>query len=121
MNVELQFLIPFICGVIVAILCHIISSHFNKKPYQSFEECITVLTLVINTELESFDTDVFTKDIIITNSTYDNYYNDITHRIIRNLSNELIENLSRFISKDAIYRIIAKSVKKYLVGKINKT
>ena len=54
-------------------------------------------------------------------NNFDNYYNDLTSRIIKNISPDMIKSLTKYYTDEAIYRFIARSVRDYLVSKINGT
>ena len=65
--------------------------------------------------------DIFENKGSITNNNFDNYYNDLTSRIIKNISPDMVKSLSKYYTEEAIYRFIARSVRDYLVSKINGT
>lgn len=118
--------------VLILLLISIISLYiafyfFYKKIYlqyknsvfnTTFEELIVILKMIINSEIESYENDVFTSKGSLTNSTFDNFYKDICNKVVRDLSPEMVNQLSKYISEEMIYRIIAKTVKKYLSEKI---
>ena len=52
---------------------------------------------------------------------FDNYYKDITGKIIKNISSDLIKHLSLYITEDMVYTIVARTVKKFLTEKISGT
>ena len=104
--------------------------YFYKRiylPYKkelvdlNFETSLSILKIIINTELDAYENDIFMNKGSITNSNFDNYYKDITSKIIKNLSPVLVKHLSLYINEDMIYVIIARSVKKFLSEKINGT
>ena len=57
----------------------------------------------------------------VNKNNFDNYYNDLTHRIIRNISPSMITQLTQYYTEEAIYRFIGRSVRDYLISKINGT
>ena len=104
--------------------------HFYKRiylPYKKqlvdldFETALFILKTIINTELSAYENDVFLSKGSITNSNFDNYYKDITGKIINALSQDLIKHLSMYITEDMVYVIVARSVKKFLTEKITGT
>ena len=113
-----------------AFIFYITASRFFNKiylPYKnaiydsSFEELLFILKTIINTELEAYDNDIFLNKGSITNSNFDTFYKDITNKIIRNVSPKMIQQLTKYISNDMVYIIIARAVKKYLTEKISGT
>ena len=116
-------------AAIVAII-YVALYFFYKKiylPYKKelvdldFESALSIFKLIINTELDAYENDIFMNKGSITNSNFDNYYKDITTKIIAKLSPSLVKHLSLYINEDMIYIIIARSVKKFLTEKINGT
>lgn len=85
----------------------------------SFQELLIALNAAINTELELWEKDVFVNTKSITNSNFDNYYEEITTHIIRSLSPIFFINMGKYITEDAVVTIIGRKTKEYLTGKIN--
>ena len=82
---------------------------------------LSILSSQIQTELDAYDQDIFENKGSITNNNFDNYYQDLTHRILRNISPNMIHQLSQYYTEEAIYRFIGRSVRDYLVSKIKGT
>ena len=119
----LIFVIFIETAAIVALsyLVYKYANHTNQRAELSFEECISILQLIINSELQSYEKDIFISKGSITNSNFENYYRDITGKIVNNLSDDLIDSFTYYITEDAIYTYIARAVKVFLTGKINGT
>ena len=95
---------------------------FKKRNIHiDFETALAILKIIINTELDAYENDIFTIKGSITNSNFDNYYKDITNKIIKSVSPDLINYLSFYITEDTVYIIIARAVKKFLTEKITGT
>lgn len=116
----------FTFALLVSILFAFIVKFYNevyipskRNSILSFESSLTVLQVIIETELNAYETDIFSTIGNITNQNFENYYKDITSKIIDNLSPDFIKNITLYISEDALYKIIARSVKKYLTEKIS--
>lgn len=107
--------------VALAYLVYKYASYTNQRAELTFEECISILQLIINSELQSYEKDIFISKGSITNSNFENYYRDITGKIVNNLSDDLIDSFTYYITEDAIYTYIARAVKTFLTGKINGT
>lgn len=121
----LKFLsIYFILVSITLLGLHIFYNMIYRKYKRTtlvveFDTLMSVLKTIINTELDAYENDIFTQKGNITNSNFDNYYNDLTKKIIENISDDFLEAVSYYIPKSTVYRIVARSVKKYLTEHIN--
>ena len=113
--------------VVILLLCVLIgitiiksNSKRNSTP-EEFLNLLTVLSSQIQSELDSYDSDIFQSKGSITNNNFDVYYRDITSRILKNINPNLIKDLSYYYTEDAVYRFIGRSVRDYLVTKIKGT
>lgn len=116
-------------AIILAMLYFTIHNFYKRiyLPYKKqlvdldFDSALLILKTIINTELDAYENDIFTNKGSITNSNFDNYYRDLTNKIISHISSDLVKHLSIYITEDMIYVIIARSVKKFLSEKITGT
>lgn len=113
--------------VVILLLCVLIgitiiksNSKRNSTP-EEFLNLLTILSSQIQSELDSYDSDIFQSKGSITNNNFDVYYRDITSRILKNINPNLIKDLSYYYTEDAVYRFIGRSVRDYLVTKIKGT
>lgn len=113
--------------VVILLLCVLIgitiiksNSKRNSTP-EEFLNLLTILSSQIQSELDSYDSDIFQSKGSITNNNFDVYYRDITSRILKNINLNLIKDLSYYYTEDAVYRFIGRSVRDYLVTKIKGT
>ena len=93
----------------------------NKISPNEFLGLLSILSSQVQTEIDSYEHDIFENKGSITNNNFDNYYNDLAHRIIRNISPSMITQLTQYYTEEAIYRFIGRSVRDYLISKINGT
>ena len=128
MNWNIVLLIPTVAIILVMLYFFFYYFYMNiylkykkKNVYIDFETALAILKIIINTELDAYENDIFISKGSITNSNFDNYYKDITGKIIKNVSSDLINYLSFYVTEDMIYLIIARAVKKFLTDKINGT
>ena len=105
---------------VVFFLVHKINQE-NKISPNEFLGLLSILSSQVQTEIDSYEHDIFENKGSITNNNFDNYYNDLTHRIIRNISPSMITQLTQYYTEEAIYRFIGRSVRDYLISKINGT
>lgn len=124
-----QILLQIILVTIILCSIFIITSMVFLKyvltPYRtqflvhSFEELLIILNAAIQTEIDLFEKDVFQSKQAITNSNFDNYYQEMNTTIIRSLSPTFYIAIQRYLSYDTVITIIARKVKIYLTGKVN--
>ena len=105
---------------VVFFLVHKMNQESKISPNE-FLGLLSILSSQIQTELDAYDQDIFENKGSITNNNFDNYYQDLTHRILRNISPNMIHQLSQYYTEEAIYRFIGRSVRDYLVSKIKGT
>lgn len=84
----------------------------------SFQELLLALNAAIQTELDIWERNVFVNKQAITNSNFENYYNEISIHIAKSLSPTFYLNISKYISEDAVISIIGRKTREYLTGKI---
>lgn len=109
--------------ILIITVWYIVYRILNSKS-QSPTEFISLLSILssqIKTELDAYDQDIFEVKGSITNNNYDRYYKDLTNRIIQNISPDMVKELTKYYTEDAVYKYIARSVRDYLTTKINGT
>ena len=105
---------------IVFFLLYKMNKERRISPHE-FIGLLTVLSSQVQTEIDTYDKDIFINKGSITNNNFDNYYQDLTHRVIDNISPSMIDQLTQYYTEEAIYKFIGRSVRDYLVSKINGT
>lgn len=81
----------------------------------SLSDVVATLNVIINTELELWEKDVFVDQSGIgNNSQYENYYNEICMNILNSLSDAYFDSAEKFIKRDAIATIVARHTKNFL-------
>lgn len=124
----LQWLMLILCivstGAIILILAHIFLEYIflpykKKSNIAPIEDLYQTLAIIISNEITLYERSIFENGgKIVTNATFDNYYRDICQRIHDSLSDELMNQFSFYLTKDAVYKIISRTVKNYLTEKI---
>lgn len=117
----LFFIISLWIGILV-LVCSFILFRKILPQYEiavsdvSFEELLIVLNATINTELELWEKEVFkNKDNSIgLNSRYENYYHEISMKIVKSLSPTYFQNIEKYITEEAVISIIGRRVKMFL-------
>lgn len=116
-------------GIVTSIIASVAKKFVNTVwlPYKNavydndFSELLAILKLIINTEIEEYENDIFMSKSTISNSNFDQYYKDITSKIRKNISPAFEQQILKYISEKMLYTTIARSVKKYLTEKIHGT
>lgn len=119
---EIIIVITFIticaCGFFLMASWLIMPFYHKIVHVNSFEEVYTVFVTVVKNEIDLYENDVFEHRQTITNANFENYYKDLCNRIISKLSPQLKRELRAYISEEAIYSYIARTVKQYLANYI---
>lgn len=81
----------------------------------TLNELLIALNAMINTELELWKDDVFNDNKgVANNSQYENYYHEITGKILDSISPIFFDNIEKYITSEAIVSIIGRRVKNFL-------
>lgn len=112
------FFIIVCIGLTVALVWKYIHDVSNPFPEDNFEELLIILRLIINSELEEYDKEIFSRKGFLTNQNFDMYYDDICKKVIGNISPNVMAQLTRYTTEENVYRIVARSTKEYLKNKI---
>lgn len=112
-------IVILMCAVCTIIVHKLITD--KKQTPEEFVSLLSILSSLIKTELDAYDQDIFENKGSITNNNFDRYYHDLTQRVLQNISPKLISDLSYYYTEDAIYKFIGRTIRDYLVTKINGT
>ena len=120
----LNILLIITWAAIVCTLVIFITFRFILPRYQmiksdvTFQELLLALNAAIQTEFDLWEKDVFSNKHAITNSNFENYYLEMTDRIIKSLSPIFFINIGKYITEEAVVSIIGRKTKEYLTTKI---
>lgn len=107
-----------VIGTTYVVFLKIMTKYHKTVDQVSIQELLMVLNAVIQTEFDLFDKDIFVNNRGITNSNFENYYNEISMHIIDSLSPVFFENMSKYMTQDAIITLVGRKVKEYLTLKV---
>lgn len=93
----------------------------NAVYDNDFSELLSILKLIINSELDEYENDIFTRKQTISNANFDQFYKDIVFKIRADISPQFEQQILKYISEKMLYTTIARSVKKFLTEKIHGT
>ena len=121
-------MINFIIGTItIAILInvtlyvlysHLLVIYKRKTATMSFPELLGVLSALIQLEIDRYEKELFNNNRTITNSNFDNFYNNLTHAILDGISPSFMQQLQVYVTEDMVVSYVARSVKQYLTTKV---
>lgn len=98
---------------------HIYLTYKKRSQNVNVEDLYQTLAIIISNEISLYERSIFENGgKIVTNATFDNYYRDICQRIHDSLSDELMYQFSFYLTKEAVYKIVSRTVKNYLTEKI---
>lgn len=117
-GVIIILVIGLACFLVALGYDRIILGRRNPVFDEGFEQLLTILAVIINSEIDEYETELLAGDKPITNQQFDNFYNDLTTKIIANVSSDLVDALCRYTTYDNVIRIIARRTKRYLRDKI---
>mgnify|MGYP003414964028 FL=1 len=108
-----------IFGFIYSVYKYVIIKFKAKNTELSVSELFSSIGIVINNEISLSERNLLdNKGSVLTNTTYDTYYKDLTTNIINALSDDIVERLSFYITREALYKMISREVQIYLNSKI---
>lgn len=105
-------------GILFVTFRYILPEYKIKVSPVSFQELLVALNAAIQTELDLWERNVFENKGAITNSNFENYYNEISIQITKSLSPTFYLNIGKYISEDAVISIIGRKTREYLTSKI---
>lgn len=118
------YIIPLFSVVLIAaavcIVRYVTTRYFVPPQQATFDELISCLTLIINTEIAMYEQTIFRHKGAITNSNYENFYNDLVTRILDAIPERFYLEMSRFMTKEEVVTIICHKIHSYLRGKATK-
>lgn len=121
----LQWMFLSLYMVIVFIMGLIIFFHFIYLPYKhrsvhlSAKELFETLQVILTNEIRLYENSIFDKkDMVLSNSTFENYYNDICGHVVDSISPDFMYRIKFYITEEEVVSIICKNVKAYLLDKL---
>lgn len=122
----------FVCTILMLIMFFIFIAitfigimAFIKSKNQSngiegtdFNELIDILKGIISIEIDLYETNIFKDREGITNANFDNFYKDMCESIEKNISAEFMNEITKYVTIDFVYTLIARKIKTYLVSKV---
>ena len=95
----------------------ILANYKKKTGTLNLKECISLLNDLIIMQLSLYNENVFDNINSLTKQEFQTYTVRICKDIAESISDELMINLTRLMSEDAVYIYISKKVKGYLIEK----
>lgn len=103
---------------ILNIFFNVILAKFRKKSgTMDLKYCISLLNDLIQLQISLYNENVFEDITHLTQQEFQNYSTQICKDIAESISDDLMDNLTRVMSEDAIYIYISRKVKEFLIQK----
>ncbi len=91
----------------------------RKTSYFTMEEIVSSIMAVCNVQFKLYDNNRFRESgPMLTNTSFDNYFKELSTKCLDSLSDEFYEKASMFMKEDAIALMISEYVRNYLTDKI---
>lgn len=123
--------IGIICLILIVILLLILilliafvpinvnKSSKSKLDDLTFEQLFEIVNIIINNEISLYERNIFDNGgKILDKSTYDNYYKDIFKNVLASLSDDLVNHITPYLSKQSFHSMISREILVYLNSKV---
>lgn len=91
----------------------------RKTAYFTMEEIVSSIVAVCDVQFKLYDNNRFRESgPMLTNTSFDNYFKELSIKCLDSLSDEFYEKASMFMKEDAIALMISEYVRNYLTNKI---
>ena len=129
LNILLIFLGVILSTVVIGVVTYFVAKKIIElrelstitTSNESFAELLDILIVIINSEFDQYEKEIFFLKGSLTNSNFNNFYDDICNKVIDAVSEDLYLQLERYVTREYIIAIIARRVKEYLREKIHPT
>lgn len=110
----------FIGIIFIGIVAYIKTNNKNNQSLEgtSFSDLMDILKGIIAIEIDLYETNIFKDREGITNSNFDNFYKDMCESIEKNISEEFMNEITKYVTIDFVYTLIARKIKVYLTSKV---
>lgn len=110
----------FIGIIFIGIMAYIKTNNKNNQSLEgtSFSDLMDILKGIIAIEIDLYETNIFKDREGITNSNFDNFYKDMCESIEKNISEEFMNEITKYVTIDFVYTLIARKIKVYLASKV---
>ena len=113
------FVIFVLILVLVSLLYSLRNTRRNPLSELSFEELFQIVNVIISNEVSLYERNVFNNGgKILSRENYDNYYKDILENVFSTFSDNLVNSITVYISKDSFYTMVSREIMVYLNNKI---
>lgn len=128
MNLIGYFILIMIGIIITLLLIFFLSIKFLLGPYAKYkrktkfltmEEIVSSITAVCNVQFKLYDENRFREaGPKLDNSSFDNYFNELSSKCVNSLSDEFYDKASMFMTEESVAIMISEYVRNYLTSKI---
>lgn len=128
MNLIGCFILIMIGIIMTLLLIFLLSIKFLLGPYAKYkrktkfftmEEVVSSITAVCNVQFKLYDENRFREaGPKLDNSSFDNYFNELSSKCVNSLSDEFYDKASMFMTEESVAIMISEYVRNYLTSKI---
>ena len=128
MNLIGYFILIMIGIIMTLLLIFFLSIKFLLGPYSKYkrktkfltmEEVVSSITAVCNVQFKLYDENRFREaGPKLDNSSFDNYFNELSSKCVNSLSDEFYDKASMFMTEESVAIMISEYVRNYLTSKI---
>lgn len=90
----------------------------HRSRFVTATELFETMAIIIKNEIQVYEKNVFNKLGALTNSSFENYYQEITRQILDDLSPDFYFRISFYMKEEAVVSIICRTVRNYLTEKV---
>ena len=116
--VVLIVLIEILVFMVILTKC-ILIPYKRKTANMDINELYQALEIFVTNEIKLYEENVFdSRNQIVTNQNYDNFYKDLCIRITESLSDDFYNRFAYYMNKENLVKLICRMVSVYLQKKI---
>ena len=86
---------------------------------KNYAELLTILQVIITTEVEQYENQIFIDREGITNQNFEMFLNDLTYKVTDHITPQFMKAINIYIKEENVYQLIVRSIEAYLRSKIN--
>lgn len=119
-----------ICGCITAICLIVLtvltiiskinnSNKSSKLDDLTFEQLFEIVNIIVNNEISIYERNIFDNGgKLLDRSTYDTYYKDIFGNVLKALSDDLINHITPYLTRESFFNMVSRQILMYLNSKV---
>lgn len=91
----------------------------SKLDDLTFEQLFEIVNIIVNNEISIYERNIFDNGgKLLDRSTYDTYYKDIFGNVLKALSDDLINHITPYLTRESFFNMISRQILMYLNSKV---